>query len=170
MEAASRKHGFSGVDETAASERLLFIAQRGPRASLGIAISISNNDGYVKGQLRVATVKALVGAFVDAAGLLVAGVALAEGDEVPDETAVAVLRQLEHKAEGSLRGSLPPKRHVQLDATQKSRPSSLSVSHFCQSRFAAPASTSRRARSAWMRAGERLSRRSTSSTTPRGRT
>lgn len=61
-------------------------------------------------------------AVVDAAGLWIGRVALAEGDQVPNEASIGVLRQLKHEPERRLRGTLLPERHVELDAAGKTRP------------------------------------------------
>jgi hypothetical protein len=54
--------------------------------------------------------------------------ALPKGNEVPDEAAVWVLRQLEHETERRLRGSRLSERHVRLHAADKSRPARSVVS------------------------------------------
>lgn len=71
--------------------------------------------------------QALVSALVDSARGRVAWVALSKGEEVPDEAAVRVLRQLKHEAEWRLRCPTPTERHVELYATGEAR-SSLPVS------------------------------------------
>jgi hypothetical protein len=110
----------------------------------------------------IATVQALVGAFIDIVGGGIVRVALTKSDEVPDETAVAVLRQLKHEAEGCLGRPLLAERHIQLVATWKARAGlSLDFAPLPAQRRR-PASISLRARSAWTRATERLSKRSTS--------
>jgi len=72
-------------------------------------------------ELWIATMQAVVGALVDSAGRRVVGMALAEGDEVPDEAPVWVLNQLKHETERGLGCPLTPERHVQLAATKEAR-------------------------------------------------
>lgn len=111
----------------------------------------------------IATVQALVGAFIDGASGRIVGMALAERDEVPDETGVRVLCQLKHEAEGRFGRSLFAERTYSLLQPGRLVPLSPSASHRCQFSDAVPPSISLRARSAWMRASERSSKRSTSS-------
>lgn len=92
------------------------------------------------GRSGVAAMQALVGALVDSARGRVAWVALSKGEEVPDEAAVRVLRQLKHEAEWRLRcptpdraarrasrnrgGSFQPRRQLRTSASREppSRP------------------------------------------------
>jgi hypothetical protein len=63
-----------------------------------------------------------VGAVVDATGLRIGRMALAEGEEVPEKAAVRVLRQLEDEAERCHGRALPPERNVELGAARQIRP------------------------------------------------
>src|SRR6478672_4912125 len=62
-----------------------------------------------------------MGALVDGASGWIARMTLPEGDEVPNEAAIRVLRQLEHEAERRIRGTLPPQRHILLHTAEEIR-------------------------------------------------
>ena len=65
--------------------------------------------------------QALVRPLVDIAGVGVIRVALAEGNEVPDEPAVGRLGQLEDEAVGGGGGALLAERNVELSASRQMR-------------------------------------------------
>lgn len=66
--------------------------------------------------------QSLVGALVDAVGLPLGGVALAEGDHRPSEAPIGVLHQTKDETERCRRSPLGIKRHVELGAAREFRP------------------------------------------------
>lgn len=83
-----------------------------PRVGLGTAV-------------RKVAMKALVGAFVDAARPLVAGMPLPECRKAPRQAPVRLLGELEHKAVGRRRRALFTERDIELVATRQ--PGSISA-------------------------------------------